>query len=148
MGLQVGNEGIRLRVRTINVKNDQDEALLTLLESDVFKNGLHLITTVQPALVPLSALAQGLTRMLLTRHENISVQDIDLGLDFSTLLMRPHLAEGSYLAIQVSESLAPVWDWEEWVYHPTSGLVVKRDDHQQTIPYNYLVFSISRYEGA
>ncbi len=96
VGLQVGNEGIRLRVRTINVKNDQDEALLNLLESDVFKNGLHLITTVQPALVPLSELAHGLTRMILTRHENISVQDIDLGLDFSTILMRPHLAEGSY----------------------------------------------------
>lgn len=148
VGLQVGNEGIRLRVRTINVKNDQDEALLTLLESDVFKNGLHLITTVQPALVPLSALAHGLTRMLLTRHENISVQDIDLGLDFSTILMRPHLAEGSYLAVQIPESLVPVWDWEEWVYLPTSGLVVKRDDPQQTIPYNYLVFSISRYEGS
>lgn len=148
VGLQVGNEGIRLRVRTINVKNDQDEALLTLLESDGFKNGLHLITTVQPALVPLSELAHGLTRMLLTRHENISVQDIDLGLDFSTLFMRPHLAEGSYLAVQIPESLAPVWDWEEWVYHPTSGLVVKRDDHQQMIPYNYLVFSISRYNGS
>lgn len=148
VGLLIGNEGIRLRVRTINVKNDQDEALLTLLESDVFKNGLHLITTVQPALVPLSALAYGLTRMLLTRYENISVQDIDLGLDFSTLLTRPHLAEGLYLAVQIPESLAPVWDWEEWVYHPISGLVAKRDDHEQTIPYNYLVFSISRYEGS
>src|SRR5712692_337657 len=148
VGLHVGNEGIRLRVRTINVKNDQDEALLTLLESDVFKNGLHLITTVQPALVPLSELAYGLTRMLLTRHENISVQDIDLGLDFSTLLMRPHLAEGSYLAVQVPESLAPVWDWEEWVYHSSSGSVVKRDDQRQMLPYNYLVFSISRYEGS
>lgn len=148
VGLQVGNEGIRLRVRTINVKNDQDEALLSLLESDVFKNGLHLITMVQPALVPLSELAHGLTRMLLTRRENISVQDIDLGLDFSTLLTRPHLAVGSYLAVQVPESLAPIWDWEEWVYHTTSGLVVKRDDHHQTIPYNYLVFSISRYDGS
>ncbi len=35
VGLHVGNEGIRLRVRTINVKNDQDEAVLTLLESQV-----------------------------------------------------------------------------------------------------------------
>jgi hypothetical protein len=148
VGLHVGSEGIRLRVRTINVKNDQDEALLSLLESDVFKNGLHLITTVQPALVPLSELAHGLTRMLLTRRENISVQDIDLGLDFSTLLMRPHLAEGSYLAVQIPESLTPVWDWEEWVYHPTSGSVVKRDDLHEVIPYNYLVFSISRYEGS
>jgi TIR domain len=148
VGLQVGNEGIRLRVRTIDVKNDQDEALLTLLDSAVFKNGLHLITTVQPALVPLSELALGLTRMLLAHHGNISVQDIDLGLGFSALLTRPHLAEGSYLAIQIPENLAPVWDWEKWVYDPLSGLVVKRDNHQQTIPYNYLIFSISRYEGS
>lgn len=147
VGLHVGNEGIRLRVRTINVKNDQDEAVLTLLESQVFKNGLRLMTMPQPALVPLSELALGLTKMILTRHENISVQDIDLGLDFSTLLMRPQLAEGSYLAVQLPENLAPVWDWEEWVYHPTSGLVVKREDHHEPLPYNYLVFSISRYEG-
>jgi TIR domain len=148
VGLQVGNEGIRLGVRTINVKNNQDEALLTLLGSDGFKKGLHLTTTVQPALVPLSEIALGLARMLLTHQNNISVQDIILDLDFSTLLTRPHLAEGSYLAIQIPQSLISVWDWEKWVYHPVSGLVVKRDDHQQTLPYNYLVFSIRRYEDS
>ena len=36
---------------------------------------------------------------------------------------------------------------DEWVYLPAKGLVVKRDDHQELIPYNYLVFGISRYEG-
>ena len=148
VGLNVGDEGIRLRVRTINVKNGQDEAILKILDSDAFKNGLHLITMAQPALVPLSELALGLTKMVLTRHENISVQDIDLGLDFSAIRTRPHLAEGSYLAVLMPESLEPVWDWKEWVYHPTNGLVVRRDDPQQAIPYNYLVFSISRYEGS
>jgi hypothetical protein len=148
VGLNVGNEGIRLRARTINVKNGQDEAVLNILDSDVFKNGLQLIKTAQPALVPLSELACGLTRMILTRNTNISVQDIDLGLDFSSLRTRPHLAEGSYLAVQMPESLEPVWDWGEWVYHPASGLIVKRDNHQQAIPYNYLVFSISRYRNS
>jgi hypothetical protein len=148
VGMNVGNEGIRLMCRTINVKNDQDEAFLNILESDVFKNGLQLITTAQPALVPLSELALGLARTIAARHRNISVQDFDLGLDFSTIPMRAHLAEGSYLAVQMPESLQPVWDWDEWVYRPASGLVVKRDDHQQPIPYNYLVFSISRYEGS
>src|SRR2546428_14070687 len=61
VGLNVGDEGIRLRVRTINVKNGQDEAILKILDSDAFKNGLHLITMAQPALVPLSELALGLT---------------------------------------------------------------------------------------
>ena len=148
VGLQVGNEGICLRVRTINVKNDQDEALLSILESPAFQNGLHLITMAQPAIVPLSELARGFTEMVLTRHRNISVQDINLGLDFGAIRMHPRLAEGSYLAVQIPEGLGPVWNWEEWIYHPASGLVVKQDDPHQTIPYNYLVFSISRYQGS
>lgn len=148
VGMNVGNEGIRLRCRTINVKNDQDEAILNILESDTFKNGLQLITTVQPAITPLSELALGLAKTIATRHRNISVQDFDLGLDFSNIPMRAHLAEGSYLAVQMPESLQPVWDWDKWVYRPASGLVVKRDNYQHIMPYNYLVFSISRYEEA
>ena len=61
--------------------------------------------------------------------------------------MGGRLAEGAYLAVQVPESLQPIWNWDEWVYHPTLGQVVKRSDQQQPIPYNYLVFSLSRYEG-
>ncbi len=147
IGLAVGGEGIRLKCRTINVKNDQDEAFLNVLESDVFKSGLKLVTTAQPAVAPLSELALGLARTIATRHRNISVQDFDLGLDFSNLPMGARLAEGAYLAVQMPESLQPVWDWDEWTYHPTSGQVVHRTDHHRTIPYNYLVFSISRYEG-
>lgn len=146
VGLAVGGEGLRLKCRTINVKNDQDEAFLNVLESDVFKSGLHLATTVQPALVPLSELALGLARTMATRHRNISVQDFDLGLDFSNLPLGAHLAEGAYLAVQLPESEQPVWNWDEWVYHPSVGQVVKRDNHQQMIPYNYLVFSVHRYE--
>jgi hypothetical protein len=31
------------------------------------------------------------------------------------------------------------------VYHPTKGQVVRRDDPAQTIPYNYLLFGVSRF---
>jgi len=41
-----------------------------------------------------------------------------------------------------------IWDWDEWAYNPKSGEIVNNDDHSQLIPYNYLVFSINRYEGA
>jgi hypothetical protein len=146
IGLKVGNEGLRLKCRTINVKNDQDEALLDMLESDVFKSGLHLINSLQPALAPLSELSLGIARTIATRNRNVSVQDFDLGLDFSAMPMGARLAQGAYLAIQVPESEEVVWEWDEWVYRPLSGQLVKRADHQQTIPYNYLVFSISRYE--
>lgn len=149
VGLTVGSEGMRLRCRTINVKNDQDEALLNVLESDVFKSGLQIVSTAQPALAPLSELALGLARTIAARHRNISVQDFDLGLDFSNLAMRIPLAEGNYLAVQTPEDSLDMdgWDWNDWVYHPGSGQVVKRSDHRQVIPFNYLVFGVSRYEG-
>jgi hypothetical protein len=38
------------------------------------------------------------------------------------------------------------WDWDEWVYDPSSGQVVNVDDHTELIPHNYIVFSVSRCE--
>jgi len=146
-GLNVGQEGVTLKCRTINVRNDQDEAFLSFLDSDVFKAGLHLVTAAQPVIAPFSEMALGIAKTIAARHRNVSVQDFDLGLDFSTIPMRGRLAEGAYLAVQIPESFQAVWDWNEWVYLPAKGLVVKRDDHQELIPYNYLVFGISRYEG-
>jgi hypothetical protein len=146
IGLNVRPERLRLKCQTINVKNDQDEAFLKVLESDVFRSGLKLIATAQSAVAPLSELALGLARTFATRQRNISVQDFDLGLDFGNLPMGARLAGGAYLAVQMPESLQPIWDWNEWVYQPASGQVVKRDGHLQTIPYNYLVFNISRYD--
>ena len=147
VGLCLGSEGLSFKCRTINVINDQDEAFLDFLEADVFKAGLQLATTAQPVIAPFSEMALGLAKALAKRHRNVSVQDFDLGLDFGANPMGGRLAEGAYLAVQVPESLQPIWNWDEWVYHPKLGQVVKRSDHQQPIPYNYLVFSISRYEG-
>jgi len=48
------------------------------------------------------------------------------------------------LAVQIPDML---WDWNEWVYHPDSGQVVNRADHHH-LPYNYLLFNVSRYEDA
>ncbi|MGH2494657.1 MAG: hypothetical protein ACRDIV_08115 [Ktedonobacteraceae bacterium] len=147
VGLGIGQEGLNVKCRTINVRNDQDEAFLKFLESDTFKAGLHLISTAQPVIAPFSEMALGLAKTIGARHRNISVQDFDLGLDFSTMPMRGRLAEGSYLAVQIPESFHSVWDWEEWVYLPDRGQIVKRHNHQALIPYNYLVFGVSRYEG-
>lgn len=144
IGLNVGQEGMMLKCRTINVCNDQDEAFLGFLESEPFKVGLHLVTTAQPVLTPFSEMALGLAKMIAARRRNISVQDFDLGLDFSMVPLRGRLAEGSYLAVQVPESFYAVWDWDEWVYLPHRGHIVKRDDYRQLIPYNYLIFGVSR----
>ena len=41
-----------------------------------------------------------------------------------------------------------MWDWKDWIYDPRNGHVVHKDDPAQLIPYNYIVFGISRYEEA
>ncbi len=145
-GLNVGYEGLTLKCRTINVRNDADEAFLHFLESDAFKGGLHLVTTAQPVLAPFSEMALALAKSVGERNRNVAVQDFDLGLDFSTTPLQGRLVEGAYLAVQIPESFKAIWDWDEWVYLPKKGIVVKRDDQQELIPYNYLVFGVSRYE--
>ncbi|MBE3558104.1 MAG: hypothetical protein IMW89_02635 [Ktedonobacteraceae bacterium] len=146
VGLNTGSEGFTLKCRTINIRNDQDEALLRFMESETFRSGLELLAVVQPVLALCSEILLGLARAIAKRNRNVSVQDIELGLGFSPLPMSGCLAEGVYLAVQVPESSQVNWEWEEWVYLPTKGRIVRRSDHQQLIPYNYLAFGISRYE--
>jgi hypothetical protein len=148
IGLNVGGDGMAFKCFTVNVRNDGDEAMLGFLESDVFKSGLKLATTLQPAIAPLSGLALGLTRAIATRHRNQAVQDFYLGLDFGGAPTGVRLAEGSYLAVQIPEALRTVWDWSEWIYSPNHGEVVHKDDHSQRIPYNYIVLGVARYDGA
>jgi hypothetical protein len=146
VGLNVGNEGVAFKCFTVNVKNDQDESFLGFLESDVFKAGLKLASTVQPAIGPFSQMALGLTKSIATRHQNVAVQDFYMGLDFSSIATRARLAEGSYIAVQIPESIQTIWDWSEWHYNPANGQIVGRDQPTRLIPYNYLVYSVSRYE--
>ncbi len=146
VGLTVGGEGISFRCRTINIKNEDDEAFLKFLDSDAFTSGLKLATVAQPAIEPLSKMALGIARMVASRHQNVSIQDFDLGLDFSQITTRAPLAEGSYVAVQVPERDNIIWNWDEWIYQRTSGLIIKKNNAEKTLPHNYLVFSISRYE--
>jgi hypothetical protein len=145
LGLNVGSEGLAFKCFTVNVKNDQDESMLTMLESDVFKAGLRLAETFQPAIAPLSGLVIGLTKSLATRHRNVPVQDFYIGLDFSNIGAGARLARGLYVAVQIPEAFTRIWDWKEWVYLPTAGEIVHRDDHQKLIPYNYMAFGIDTY---
>lgn len=146
VGLSVGSIGVRLRVRTINVANDQDEAFLAFLESDTIKAGLRLATTAQPVIAPFSAIAFGLAKTIGERHRNVPVQDFDLGLDFGSSPTGARLAVGSYLAVQMPHDHLGEWEWQDWMYHAASGLVLLRGDNRLALPYNYFVFSIHRYE--
>jgi hypothetical protein len=147
VGLNVGSEGVAFRCHTVNVKNDADEEFLDLLEGDVFKGGLKLVTMAQPAIAPLADMALGLTKAVAKRHRNVSVQDFYLGLDFAGTDMGARLAQGDYVAVQVPERLRRVWRWDDWIFDPDSGLVIDRSDDTKLIPYNYVVFGVSRYDG-
>ena len=105
------------------------------------------MTSAQPALGPFVALTLGLTQTIATRNRNVPVQEADLGLDFSQIPLRPKLAEGSYIAVQIPQSDQAVWDWADWRYNPANGHLVSADDPGLLIPYNYFVVSISRYSG-
>jgi hypothetical protein len=91
-------------------------------------------------------MAFGITRSIAKRNRNVAVQDFYMGLDFSDVVTRARLATGSYVAVQIPQAEAVVWDWDDWVYHPTSGQIVRADDHGARVPYNYVVFGVSRYE--
>lgn len=146
VGLNVGNEGVAFKCFTVNVKNSHDEGVLGFLRSDVFKAGLKLATVAQPAIAPLSQMAIGLTESIAKRNQNKAVQNIHMGLDFGSNRLGARLAEGDYIAVQIPMQMRVSWKWGEWVFNPEIGEIVKKDDPTHLIPYNYIGFSISRYE--
>jgi hypothetical protein len=145
IGLNVGGDGLSFRCLTINVKNDADENLLNFLESDVFKAGMRLSGTVQPVIAPFSEMVVGLTKAVARRNRNVPVQEFYMGLDFSSVATRARLSEGSYIAVQIPDTLHRIWDWTEWVYNVPTGQIVAARDNSTLIPFNYIVFGVSRY---
>jgi hypothetical protein len=144
VGLRAGADGLAFKCFTVNVKNDDDEAFLGFLESDVFKEGLKLASTAQPVIGLFSQTALSLTKAIAKRNRNVAVQDFYMGLDFSSIATGARLREGSYIAVQIPESSVVVWDWSQWVYNPNNGQIVNQADPMQLIPYNYVVLGVSR----
>ncbi|MBV9379126.1 MAG: hypothetical protein JO242_00450 [Streptosporangiaceae bacterium] len=145
-GIPVGPEGMQMQLNTINVCNKEDEKLLKLLNSDAFKGGLQLLAAAQPAVAPLSALAVGLAEITLQRNQNQGVQQMNIGLDFSANATRPRLAEGSYIVLQQANRGNPS-SWDDLTYDPANGHIVSRREPGQSVPCNYIIISVSRYQG-
>jgi hypothetical protein len=145
IGLNVGKLGVSFRCWTVNVQNDNDEAVLNFLKSSTFTSGLKLITTAQPAIAPLTDMASGIAEMVAKRNQNVSVQDINMGLDFDKGPGGARLAEGEYIAVQIPQQDKVIWKWDEWAFDPSSGLVVNKADSESLIPYNYVSFKVSKY---
>lgn len=142
VGVAPPQTGLVIRCFTVNVRNDNDESFLDLLESNTFKVGLHLAVTAQPALAPLSALAVGITKAIAKRHRNVAVQDVYLGLDFGGAATGARLAAGSYLAVQMPAAFLRSWRWSDWSYEANSGQIVNAAG--ELIPLNYFIIGVSR----
>lgn len=145
VGLHVGDQGLLLQAATVNVHNEDDQAFLKFLDTDVFKAGLQLASTWQPALAPLSAMALALTGMIAARRRNVAIQTVEIGLDFRAGPTGARLAEGAYIAVQIPESVQAVWRWQDWAYDPASGHIVNAASFGQLLPYNFFMIGISRH---
>ena len=146
LGLGVGQEGVSFKGYTVNVKNQSDEQFLGVLDSASFKTGLKLAGVAQPALIPLSQMAMGITKWVASRNRNVAVQNFQLGLDFAGTRMGARLAQGDYIAVQIPNEIRRVWRWDEWEHDRASGEIVSAADGTH-LPFNYIVFGVTRYVG-
>jgi len=144
IGLNVGNQGALFEICTVNVKNSADEAFLKILDSPVFRNGLNLLTTVQPVLKPFTEIAGGIAKMFAERDKNVAVQKFYFGLDFTRGGAGAALAQGEYIAVQVPFITAINWD--DWVWDFNIGAIVSKDDQTVSLPYNYIIFRVTLYD--
>jgi len=145
VGLKVGREGVSFKCFTVNVENKDDKKLLGFLDSDVFKRGLGMIEAVNPVIPIISGFATGIINMFARRNDNVPVQDFFLGLDFSAGPTGARLRQGSYVAVQVPD--AAKWDWSKWVLKRANSQVVSRQNQNDSIPLNYIVFRIDRLQA-
>lgn len=140
-GLMAPPDGLSFRAKTITIRSEGDEAIISSLESPAFREGLKLLGTIQPTLPMLVNLASGVTTALAKRNRNREVQFFELGLDFSTTRSSNRLRRGTYVVVQVPD--ADLWDWTDWVYDPGRGNVVRADEGGEVAPFNTIVFSVS-----
>lgn len=141
LGLNVGTVGLQFKCQTVFVESEQDRQLLSFMESGVFQQGLKLLTTWQPALKMVTEYATGLASGLIKRQQGRVVQQVDLGLYFSTAPTRPKMREGSYIIVQVDRE---DWDWNLFEYHPAAAEVRLKSAPDAALPFNYFIFSVSR----
>lgn len=145
IGLNVGEEGVSFKGFTVNVQNEQDKKLVEFLDGDLFQSGLKLLNRINPITPVLSSFVKGFTEQIAKRNKNVPVQDFYMGLDFSSVRTRARLNQGSYVVVQVPDPNK--WDWSKWIYNMKNGQVVYTNDHTRGIPYNYIIFSVSKMNG-
>lgn len=148
LGLNLGNHGIGITCKTINIGSSNDQMLVNGINSEAMKMGLHLLATVQPGLTPFVSIAQKLATALANRSKNVPAQQFTLGLDFAQGATGPRLDIGTYVAVQVPH--ATTIQWQDWCYDANTDTVVRKKlaegEEAYTLPYNTIMFRISKYQ--
>lgn len=145
MGVTVGSDGISFETRSINVGSSTDETILAVLEDQAFKNGLSLLSTAQPALKPLSALAAGAVKTIVSRNKNRQVHHCRLGLDFAAGSSSARLRHGSYVVVQSDD--ASTWNWKNYIWNCDSMTLQRIAPFQAEVDFNYMVFGVAPFAG-
>ncbi|MFC7551147.1 hypothetical protein ACFQU7_00850 [Pseudoroseomonas wenyumeiae] len=144
VGLTVGADGLAFKGKTVNVQNPDDDWLVGALGSDTFKNGLALITTVQPVLKPFAKLAADAVTASANRHKNRQVMTFTLGLDFSQTVTSAKLRLGSYVVVQGDDA---EWAWNDVTLDTESNRLVLTASGKP-LARNYMVIGVSEAAAA
>lgn len=142
LGLKIGSEGLVMTADTVNVSNVNDVAMLAFMNDGTFQQGLQLINTTNPVMPIVTKFATGIFNMVGHRNDNIKVQHMNLGLDFSTVPTQAKLREGAYVLVQ--SDVKTDWKWEDWKYYPDKGEIRKVSDGTTQLNSNYMIFGISK----
>lgn len=143
LGLTVPPDGLAFEGRTINVRSAGSDAILDALDSEVFRAGLSLLHTAQPALKPFVSLATGTMKMLASSSKNTQVHHFSLGLDFSERQTSVSLRRGTYVVVQTDESN---WDWSNFTWNlDAMRLNDRRLPPEDSVGYNYTAIGVSYF---
>ncbi len=141
VGIVAGPNGISFQGKLVNVRSSLDYAILSVLDSDVFKQGLELIDKVQPAIKPLTTLAQGVVKMAAGRSGNKQVHHFMLGLAFTGSPTSTRLRRGSYVVVQIGRIAN--WDWSNYRWDAHSSRIAAVSEHVAAPNWSYAVFGLS-----
>jgi len=140
-GLNIPSNGIDFRLNTILLGNKNAKKLLGFLDSDVFKSGLQLLSTVNPVVDKAAGYAKGIVNYVTDINKNRVIQEIGLGFDFSDQTEVASLKLGTFVAIQAIRNDVKLQDR---IYDKELSLIVHKKNKQR-LPYNHITFVVSMY---
>ncbi len=138
-GLRIQNE-LQMTIATLHLVDRVEQHILEMLQSDVMKKGLTLLSTTNPVFSMISELVMGTTQMFLSRNKNRAIHKVPIGLLINAAEANPKLREGSYLLIQADT------DWfklNDYCWNRARSRVEHKELHEE-LPFNYMVFSIKK----